>query len=214
MTTADRLRQENAALLDRFVSHPFFLLIADGRLPTAARDAYFVYEHSFVEQAVTVFAHILTKAPTPGARKHLVNILNGLVNDQKQIFDRIFAETGQPGMVEHPQAVTDFCEGMTRIAADGSYGQGLAAMLAAEWTYAEVSRRIMASEVRDPLLRDWFALHVEPPFLQGVGWLEAEIDVQAAQTGQEPLAATFREAILLEIAFHMVPLEQAQSQQR
>ena len=98
---------------------------------------------------------------------------------------------------------------MTRIAADGSYAQGLAAMLAAEWTYANVSRRILDSHIRDPLLRDWFALHVAQPFVQGVNWREAEIEAQAAQTGLKPHVAAFRKAILLEIAFHTAPLDQS-----
>ena len=209
MKAAEHLRQQNAVILDGLLWHPFFLLVAEGTLPNAARDAYFIYEHRFVEQAVTIFAHILTKAPTPGARAHLVHILNGLVNDQQQIFDRTFAQIGPRANVEPPQAVNDLCNGMTRIAADGSYAQGLAAMLAAEWTYANVSRRILDSSVRDPLLRDWFALHVAQPFVQGVNWLEAEIEAQAAQTGLKPLVAAFRKAILLEIAFHTAPLDQS-----
>lgn len=208
MRTAEALRKTHAAALDGFLHHEFFAQIAKGRLDPAARDAYFVYEHRFVEQAVIVMGHILTKAPTAAARRHIVHILHGLVTDQTSLFEKIFAVIG-PQSQDIPQSVDDFCKGMTEIAREGSYEQGLAAMLAAEWTYAEVSKRLARISIQDILLRDWFDLHTRPSFLAGVAWLEAELDC-----AQEPLISTlsdsispaFLHSINLEIEFHNAPL--------
>lgn len=207
MRTGEALRQRHAQALDGFLNHGFFQQVQDGTVTTAARDAYFAYEHRFVEQAVVVLAHVLTKAPTTASRKHLVTMLNGLVTDQITLFDAIFAQIGRPTQ-PMPQAVTEFCEGMTAIARDGSYAQGLAAMLAAEWTYAEVSRRLGEVKVSDPLLADWFDLHTHPKFLAGVDWLEDELDRIAG--GPTPaLSEAFLRAIALEVAFHEAPLQLA-----
>lgn len=208
MRTAEALRKTHAAALDGFLNHELFTRIAEGRLDSTARNAYFVYEHRFVEQAVIVMGHILTKAPTAAARRHIVHILNGLVTDQTSLFDKIFAVIG-PQSQNMPKSVDDFCEGMTEIVREGSYEQGLAAMLAAEWTYAEVSKRLERNNIQDILLRDWFDLHTRSNFLAGVAWLEAELDC-----AQEPLISTpsasidsaFLHAINLEIEFHNAPL--------
>ena len=208
MRTADVLRKTHAAALDGFLHHEFFARIADGRLQRTSRDAYFVYEHRFVEQAVVVMGHILTKAHTTAARKHIVHILNGLVTDQTSLFDQIFAVIGRQKQIM-PQAVDDFCEGMTEIARQGNYEQGLVAMLAAEWTYAEVSKRLARANIDDPLLRDWFDLHTQPGFLAGVAWLEAELDsVEGCLIGgpSDPISPAFLRAITLEIEFHNAPL--------
>lgn len=208
MRTAEALRKTHAAALDGFLNHELFARIAEGRLDPAARNAYFVYEHRFVEQAVIVMGHILTKAPTAGARRHIVHILHGLVTDQISLFDKIFAVIG-PQSQNMPQSVDDFCEGMTEIAREGSYEQGLAAMLAAEWTYAEVSKRLAKTNIQDILLRDWFDLHTRSDFLAGVAWLEAELDCAQERLISTPSASiypAFLHAISLEIEFHNAPL--------
>lgn len=208
MTTGARLRQENAKALDGFLWHPFFAQVGDGTLPVAARDAYFAYEYRFVEQAVTVLAHMLTKAPMAASRKHLIFMLNGLATDQIAVFERIFAQIRRP-MLGLPGPVVDFCEGMTEIARDGNYAQGLTAMLAAEWTYAKVSKRLSTFEISDVMLRDWFDLHTQPAFLKGVAWLEEELDavfVVSDEVVFSDISDTFLRAIDLEIDFHTAAL--------
>ncbi len=208
MRIAEALRHRHADRLDGFVQHEFFRRIEDGTLDAAARDAYFVYEHRFVEQAVVVLGHILTKAPVT-SRKHLVTMLNGLVTDQFEIFDRILGQIGRP-VLRMPDAVETFCDGMTAIARDGGYAEGLAAMFAAEWTYAQVSMRLGRAEVSDPLLRDWFALHTHPGFLQGVVWLEDELDQAVDGPASGEVSEAFLRAVELEIGFHEAPLKWAE----
>jgi len=208
MGTAEALRNRHAAALNGFLHHDFFAKVADGSLDSSARDRYFVYEHRFVEQAVVVLGHVLTKAPTTAARNNIVHMLNGLVTDQTALFDTIFEAIGRQPQIM-PRTVDDFCEGMTAIAREGSYEQGLAAMLAAEWTYAEVAKRLAKANIQDLLLHDWFDLHTRPGFLAGVAWLEAELDgVEGCLIGtqSDSISPAFLRAITLEIEFHNAPL--------
>lgn len=211
MTTAATLRAIHAVPLGAFLHHPFFLKVQDGTLTPAARNAYFAYEHHFVNQAVIVLGHVLVKAPSQAARAHLVHMLDGLVTDQAEVFSAIFRKIGPPA-TQMPPAVVAFCEGMTAIASEGTYAAGLTAMLAAEWTYGEVAKRLMADSVTDPLMHAWFELHTQPRFLDGVAWLEAELQSALGPTfpGSAPLdevSQAFHKAIGLEVAFHDAPLE-------
>lgn len=208
MNIAESIRNANRSALAEFVDHRFFTKAAEGLLTDIERDAYFHFEHRFVEQAVTIFGHILLKAPDIEARRHLVGILYGLTHEQTDVFSRILARIGPPPSMPWPGAVDEFCEGMTAIACHGGYHEGLAAMLAAEWTYAKVSRRLVAGRLDDPLLQDWFALHIDERFLRGVTWIDSELDKAIQNAEQFEQASTaFARAVNLEVAFHSAALD-------
>lgn len=194
------------------VGHDFFRLAEERLLPKQARDAYFLFERSFVDNAVVVFAHILTGAPDLWARRHLVEVLRGLVYDQVDLFDTILRRCGLvANSLPHdakPAAVQALCDEMTEITRTGNYGAGLAAIFVAERSYLEVSRRLVAVGTGDAMLDDWFCLHTEAGFIHGVDWLGQEIDrlgEQGATVAQ--LAPVFQRAIALEYDFHSAALD-------
>lgn len=192
--------------------HRFFRAAAEGTLRKEARDAYLLNERAFVDQAVTVFAHVLSGAPNLAARRHLVSVLRGLVDDQPKLFDTVLTRlglpTGVPDRDDLPTAARALCDGMTAIARDGDYAQGLAAMFVAERSYREVSPRIASSGSADPELRAWFALHTEEGFTRGVDWLTAELDALGQRgLAVEDIAGSVARAISLEMEFHAAPLD-------
>ena len=192
--------------------HQFFREVEAGSLPESSRDAYFVYERAFVDQAVVVFSHLLAGAPDLQARRKIVSILNGLVHDQVDIFDEIFArcrlESRSPEKGRWPGPVQALCDGMTDIARTEDYAAGLAAVFVAERSYLDVSRRIGRADITDAALHKWFQLHTQQPFVDGVEWLAREIDKAGEQgVALDRLASTFGRAIELEIDFHRAPLD-------
>lgn len=206
MSAAADLRARHADALARVVHHPFFRQVEEGRLSAEARDRYFTAERHFVGAARAIFAHLLAKAPDLAAARHLVGILDGLVNAQEPLFDTIYAELGLADPPVPGPATTALAKGMTDIARDGPYAAGIAAMSVAEWSYAEVGRRGGWREATDPTVRDWFRLHAEAPFLEGAQWLSDELDRAWTEKEAEQIDAAFARAIALEIDFHAEPL--------
>lgn len=199
----ERLIERNRAALRPFEEHRFFREAAAGTLPPDVRDAYFRYEKRYVDQAVVVVAHTLTKAPTLDSSRHLQSMLKGLLYDQQESFSRIFEALDLSPVEESPKKVAEFCEGMTDIAAEGSYAQGIAAMLVAERTYALVAREMAATPPPDPMLRLWFDLHAAPDFQQSAKWLCEELDrFGRADDGRGALDVTVKRVAQLEVAFH------------
>jgi thiaminase len=207
MSASADLRARHAEALERFVGHPFFGRVEEGRLSAEARDRYFTAERHFVGAARAIFAHLLAKAPDLAAARHLVGILDGLVNAQEPLFDRIYAELGLADPPEPGPATAALAEGMTAIARDWPYAAGIAAMSVAEWSYAEVGRRGGWQGATDPTVRDWFRLHAEAPFLQGAQWLSDELDRVWTEAEADRIDAAFARAIALEIDFHAEPLQ-------
>lgn len=207
MSAVQTLRMRHATALDAFVHHRFFLQLEDGRLSADARDRYFVAERHFVGAARAIFAHLLAKAPDITSARHPVGILDGLVNAQEQLFDRIYATLGLFDPPEPASATAALAQGMTDIARDEPYPAGIAAMSVAEWSYAQVGRRGGWRAAADPTLRDWFRLHAEPPFQEGAAWLSDELDRTWTPETADAIDTAFTRAITLEIDFHSEPLK-------
>ena len=215
------LRDEAEPCWTRMVGHRMTRDMATDSLPSDVLRRYLVYEHDFVETAVTILGYALVKAPGIPEQTRLVAALQGLVTDQLAWFRRVFGALGvsddQRIVTGPPPAVSAFRDGMLSLAARGSYEEIIAAMAAAEWMYLTWSRAAHARRPRDPVCGEWIALHVARPFVDQVAWLRDEIDrlgPQLAPVHQRRLATAFRRTLVLEIGFHDAPYEEPATGQR
>lgn len=209
------LRDEAEPCWTRMVGHRMTRDMAADSLPADVLRRYLVYEHDFVETAVTILGHALVKAPGIAEQTRLVAALQGLVTDQLAWFRRVFGALGvsddQRVVTDPPPAVSAFRDGMLSLAAHGSYEEIIAAMAAAEWMYLTWSRAAHARRPKNPVCGEWIALHVARPFVDQVAWLRDELDClgpQLTPARQRQLAAAFRRTLVLEIGFHDAPYEE------
>ena len=183
-------------------------MAADAMAPEALR-RYLIYEHGFVETAVTIFAYALAKAPGIAEQAVLVETLHALTTDQLQYFDRVFRQLGvaaaERDSAPLPPDVLAFRDGMMRLAAHGTYEEIIAGMAAAEWMYLTWSRAAHDREPCDPVCAEWIALHVGPQFTAQVDWLLGQLDAVGPalpSRNQHRLADAFHRTLVLEIGFH------------
>lgn len=208
-TLSERIRAANQDVWDAMQAHRFVADIEADRLSPEAFRAYLIYECDFVETAMLIFGHMLVKAPGLDERRWLAGVLQALAVEQIGYFERTFEALGIMAADRAralPPSVPAFRDGMLAIARDGSYLDGVAIMLAAEWMYASWCSRAAKRPISDPVLRRWVDLHAEPEFLAQADWLRRQID--AANPDQEAdLGGKFRQALELEIAFHKAPFD-------
>ncbi len=93
---------------------------------------------------------------------------------------------------------------MLGIARDGTYLDGVAIMLAAEWMYATWCGRAAQAEIENLELKGWVTLHAEPAFQAQADWLRAQIDDATDLEAEDRarLATLFGRALALEVQFH------------
>ena len=210
MTLSERIRAANQDVWDAMQAHRFVVEIEEDWLPAPAFKAYLIYECDFVETAMLIFGHMLIKAPGLAERRWLAGVLQALATDQIGYFEAAFAAIGVTRADREkalPASVSAFRDGMLAIARDGTYLDGVAIMLAAEWMYATWCARAAQRPISDAIVKQWVCLHAEPTFLAQAAWLRSQID--AADSSQEAaLAQRFRRALELEIAFHSAPFEE------
>ncbi len=209
MTLSETIRAANLDLWEAMQAHRFVVETERDQLPAEAFKSYLIYECDFVETAMLIFGHMLIKAPGLAERRWLAGVLQALATDQIGYFETAFAAVGVSRKDRErplPASVFAFRDGMLAIARDGTYLDGVAIMLAAEWMYATWCARAARKAICDPIVKQWVALHAEPAFLAQADWLRGQID--AADPAREAaLSQHFRRALQLEIAFHSAPFE-------
>jgi thiaminase/transcriptional activator TenA len=206
---SERLLATNIDVWDSMQSHRFIAEIERDRLSASAFKAYLIYECDFVETAMLIFGHMLVKAPGLPQRRWLAGVLQALAVDQIGYFEHTFAAVGVTREDRErplPSSVATFRNGMLSIARDGTYFDGVAIMLAAEWTYATWCSRAAKRTISNQILKQWVDLHAEPAFRAQADWLRGQIDA-ADPSQQRTISRHFRRALELEIAFHSAPFE-------
>ena len=205
----DWLRDSAEPDWSRMVGHRITRDMAEDTLPPAALRRYFIFEHGFVETAVTIFAYALAKAPGIAEQAALVETLHALTNDQLEYFERVFRQlditAAERDSTPTPPAVHAFGDGMMRLAAHGSYEEIIAGMAAAEWMYLTWSRSAHARKPKEPTCAEWIALHVGRQFTSQVDWLLEQLDAVGPELPprrQGRLADAFHRTLVLEIGFH------------
>jgi thiaminase/transcriptional activator TenA len=211
-TFSEWLRQEAGLLWGQMVQHRFTVDVAMDLLPQDVWRRYLLYEHAFVETAVTIFGYALVKAPSISEQARLSTVLHELTTDQVDYFERVFDVVGMTEDERHlpapPAAVFAFRDGMLALAAHGSYEAIIGGMSAAEWMYLTWCTSAHEQPQSDGTMADWVALHVTPQFTDQVAWLRGQLDrlgPELPQRHQAAVAQAFRRTLALEIDFHHAP---------
>ena len=214
MTTSHRfsneIRAANLGLWKAMQAHPFVRAVEADMLPQAVFKNYLIDEHSFVEEAIGIFALMLAKAPGIAEWRWLTGVLVALTGEQIGYFEATFAALGIDPVEARrrrpePAAVTAFRRGMRSMAEAGSYAEVVAIMLAAEWMYATWCARAAKGSIGDEQLRRWVHLHAAPEFAAQAAWLRDQLDAVAPlldEKERSAVIAAFGEALRLEIDFH------------
>ena len=209
---SDWLRDRAEPDWTRMVNHRFMQDIATDSLPPDVLLRYLIYEHGFVETAVTIFGYALVKAPTIVEQGKIVETLRGLTTDQLAYFDRAFERLGvsaeQRASTVSPAGVLALRDGMLSLAAHSTYEEIIAGMAAAEWMYLTWSQAAYRRHPSHPVCAEWIALHVDPQFAGQVDWLREQLDRLGpllAPIRQQQVAAAFHRTLVLEIGFHHAP---------
>lgn len=207
MNLSHRMLAEEAASFDAMVAHPFVRDLAADRLPEAAFDRYLLIEGAFVETAIAIFGYAVAKASDLDDRRKLIASLDGLAHGQMDYFRDAYARRGlvpDPALQSDPR-VAAFRDGMLAIARDGDFADIITAMFAAEWMYWTWCDAHRDAILRDPMRRDWIALHAAPDFRDQARWLRDRVDCLGADLSadrQQALIALFGHVQRLEIGFH------------
>lgn len=189
--------------------HAFTQAIGDGSMPEEAYVRYLIEDYTFVTDLASVLGYLVAKAPTMRAKSCLSGFLALLTSEENDYFLRSFEALGvEPKTYEvaaQGPVTQAFSELLLTSAGEGTYEEGLACLLCAEWVYLTWGLR----EAQKPRpeqfwLAEWIDLHSVVGFESFVNWIREEMDrvgTALDADAQEKLGQLFRHMSALEQAF-------------
>ncbi|GAA0786075.1 transcriptional regulator [Roseibium denhamense] len=189
--------------------HVFTKAIGDGTMPEDAYARYLIEDYTFITDLAATLGYLVAKAPSMRSKARLAGFLALLTSEENDYFLRSFEALGvSPATYEtaaQGPVTRAFANLLMSSAGQGTYAEGLACLLCAEWCYLTWGLR----EARKPrpeqfYLAEWIDLHAVEGFESFVNWIREEMDHTGAAlppSEQQKIADLFRQMCILEVAF-------------
>ena len=189
--------------------HAFTRAIGDGTMPPAAYTRYLIEDYTFITDLASTLGYLVAKAPSMQAKSRLAGFLALLTSEENDYFLRSFEALGVAPEIYATAAqgpvTRAFSDLLLSASGKGSYAEGLACLLCAEWCYLTWGLR----EAKKPrpvafYLAEWIDLHAVAGFETFVAWIRDEMDRIGSALEpdeQEEAARLFARMSALEVAF-------------
>lgn len=161
--------------------HPFVRGIGDGTLDLD-RFAYWVrQDYRFLMDYGRLLALAAARAPDLDLMTRFVDLAQATLQTEMSLhrtYAKRFGISPEALEAERPapttQGYTDF---LLRVAALGSYGELVAALLPCMWGFCEIGQRLaMQARPADPRYAEWIEMYSSPEFAQLADWCRQVVD--------------------------------------
>jgi len=209
----DWLRERAEPDWTNAVDHRFTREIGSGALSETVFADYLIQDYAFVDVLVSTFGFAVAQAPDVSAKRAHVEFLDTLTDEENDYFERSFSALGVDDarwkQTELSTTTAAFVDLLGRTAREGGYAETLAAIVPAEWIYAEWATREDAAHdetgERPFYVADWIALHANPAFEEFVTWLRGQLDTHGpavSRARERRIERIFCRTVDLEVAFY------------
>ncbi|QDG75545.1 TenA family protein [Labrenzia sp. PHM005] len=189
--------------------HAFTHAIGDGSVPDEAYVRYLIEDYTFITDLASTLGYLVAKAPTMRSKSRLSGFLALLTSEENDYFLRSFEALGFPAATYETAAqgpvTRAFADLLLTSSGKGTYAEGLACLLCAEWCYLTWGLREAGQPRPEKFyLAEWIDLHAVEGFESFVNWIREEMDAVGAAlppAQQESLAKIFSKMSALEVAF-------------
>jgi thiaminase/transcriptional activator TenA len=158
------IRDIYAAIL----AHPFVAGLADDSLPPESFEFYVIQDALFLRKYAQALAVVASKAPNAEMTEMFARHAAGIVSAEMTLHQSLFAELGFD-----PTAAASAHEAPTTLAyasyllattCNGSYGEGVGAVLPCYWIYWEVGKHLIRRGSPNPRYQRWIDMYAAEEF--------------------------------------------------
>ncbi|HSD18440.1 MAG TPA: thiaminase II [Anaeromyxobacter sp.] len=164
----------------RILTHPFVAGLTDGSLPRDAFAYYVVQDAHYLSDYARALALVGAKAPDEATLAMFAGHARGAIEVERSLHTGLFREMGitEDEVRATPVMPTTlaYTSYLLRSCHQGSFAEGLAAVLPCYWIYAEVGTALLARGSPDPLYARWIATYGGEEFGRIVADVLAVVD--------------------------------------
>jgi len=186
MSFSEELREEADPVWEAIVDHPMVQGIGDGTLDEEPFKQWVRQDYVYLIEYGRVFALGAANAPTLERMGTFAELLDETINTEMDLHRSYAAEFGiSEAELEATEptpttrAYTDF---LVRVAATGTFGDLVAALLPCMWGFNETGRRLAEGGKPDhEQYRDWIEMYSSEEFTELAAWCRDLMDDVAAE---------------------------------
>jgi thiaminase/transcriptional activator TenA len=180
----------------RILAHPFVVGLTDGSLPHEAFLYYVVQDAQYLVDYARALALVGAKSPDEQTIAMFSAHARGAIEVERSLHQGFFTELGIAAeeVRATPLSPTTlaYTSYLLRVCHQGSFAQGLAAVLPCYWIYAEVGAALLGRSSPDPLYARWIATYGGEEFGNIVAAVLALVD-RVGETASAAEQAVMRE---------------------
>ncbi|GAB2575322.1 thiaminase II [Streptomyces capparidis] len=161
----DSAQSTYAAILD----HPFIRGLTDGSLPHGAFRHFVVQDSHYLKDYARALAVCAAKAPGDDDVRAFAGDAVGAIAAEQEMHRGFMEALGgdRPGDEQVLPTTRAYTSYLLATVHQGSFAEGLAAVLPCYWIYAKVGAELLAKSSPDPLYARWIGVYGDEEF-QGV----------------------------------------------
>jgi thiaminase (transcriptional activator TenA) len=175
----DRMWTAMEPIFTRILAHPFLAGLTDGSLPRESFRHYVVQDALYLVDYARALALVGAKAPEDEVISMFASHARGALEVERALHAGLLAELGVapiPPRAEPGPTTLAYTSYLLRSCHQGSFLEGLAAVLPCYWIYAEVGARLLARSSPDPLYARWIGTYGGEEFARIVADVLALVD--------------------------------------
>jgi len=189
MSFSDALREEADPIWEAIVDHPMVQGIGDGTLEEERFEYWVKQDYVYLIDYGRVFAHGAATAPDLQRMGTFAELLDETINTEMDLHRSYAAEFGiSEAELERAEpspttrAYTDF---LIRVAATGTFGDLVAALLPCMWGFNETGRRLTEAGKPDhEQYAAWIEMYASEEFTDLAAWCRDLMDDVAADASE------------------------------
>jgi len=174
-----------AAILE----HPFVTGLADGSLPRESFEFYVIQDALYLRQYAQALATVASRATDQGETEMFARHAAGVVTVEMSLHESLLADLdvdpAAAADAEPAPTTLAYTNYLIATATNGSYGEGVGAVLPCYWIYWEVGKHLLERGSPDPRYQRWINTYAADEF----GGEAREVIAVTDRLGREIAAA-------------------------
>jgi thiaminase/transcriptional activator TenA len=167
------------------LAHPFVTGLADGTLAREAFEFYVLQDALYLRKYAQALAAVGSRAPDTTATEMFARHAAGIVSAELSLHRTLFAELGidpaSLGGVQEAPTTLAYTSYLLATTFNGSYAEGVGAVLPCYWIYAEVGKHLLERGSPNPHYQQWIDTYGGDEFGDEAGEVIAVTDKLAAE---------------------------------
>ena len=163
MGYSDELWAAGADVYDKVRAHPFLTGLSDGTLPHAAFRHFVVQDTHYLRGYARALALLAARAPSEADTVMFSQHAAGAIAAEQDMHAELADALGLTAAAAAAEPVapttTAYTSYLLTVCHQGSFAEGLGAVLPCYWIYAKVGEALLAGSSPDPLYARWIAMY-------------------------------------------------------